>query len=34
MNYGYGTPLSTLLGQTLYGATLGGLLQLHRAMVE
>jgi hypothetical protein len=32
MNYGYGTPLSTLLGQTLYGATLGGLLQLHRAI--
>ena len=29
MNYGYGTPLTTLLAQTIYGATLGGLLQLH-----
>src|SRR5262245_59601125 len=28
MNYGYGTPLSTVLAQTLYGATLGGFLQL------
>jgi hypothetical protein len=28
MNYGPATPLSTLLGQTLYGATLGGFLQL------
>jgi len=27
MNYGYGTPLTTLLGQTVYGATLGGLCQ-------
>jgi uncharacterized membrane protein YagU involved in acid resistance len=32
MNYGYGTPLSTLLGQILYGATLGGFLQLQRSM--
>lgn len=32
MNYGYGTPLSTLVGQTLYGATLGGFLQLQQAM--
>lgn len=32
MNYGYGTPLSTLLGQTLYGGTLGGFLQLQQAM--
>jgi len=32
MNYGYGTPVSTLLGQTLYGATLGGFLQLQQAM--
>ena len=32
LNYGYGTPLSTLLGQTLYGATLGGFLQLQLAM--
>jgi hypothetical protein len=31
MNYGYGTPLSTLLAQTLYGATLGGFLQLQQA---
>lgn len=29
MNYGYGTPLTTLLAQTIYGATLAGLLQLH-----
>jgi hypothetical protein len=28
MNYGYATPISTLLGQALYGATLGGFLQL------
>lgn len=32
LNYGYGTPLSTLLGQTLYGATLGGFLQLQQAI--
>src|SRR5215204_185752 len=32
LNYGYGTPASTLLGQTLYGATLGGFLQLQQAM--
>jgi hypothetical protein len=32
MNYGYGTPLTTLLGQTVYGATLGGFLQLQAAM--
>jgi hypothetical protein len=32
MNYGYGTPVTTLLGQTVYGATLGGFLQLHTAM--
>jgi hypothetical protein len=32
MNYGYGTPLSTLLGQILYGATLGGFLQLQQSM--
>ena len=32
MNYGYGTPAATLLGQTVYGATLGGFLQLHNAM--
>jgi hypothetical protein len=28
-NYGYGTPVSTLLAQTIYGTVLGGLLQLH-----
>ena len=28
LNYGYGTPVTTLLGQTLYGITLGGFLQL------
>lgn len=32
MNYGYRTPLTTLLGQTVYGATLGGFLQLQNAM--
>jgi len=32
LNYGYGTPASTLLGQTLYGATLGGFLQLQQTM--
>jgi hypothetical protein len=32
MNYGYQTPLITLIGQTVYGAALGGFLQLHRAM--
>jgi len=32
LNYGSGTPLSTLLGQALYGATLGGFLQLQQAM--
>jgi hypothetical protein len=32
MNYGYQTPLTTLLGQTVYGATLGGFLQLRLAM--
>lgn len=28
LNYGYGTPLTTLLAQTIYGAMLGGFLQL------
>jgi hypothetical protein len=32
MNYGNGTPAATLLGQTIYGATLGGFLQLQHAM--
>jgi hypothetical protein len=31
LNYGRGTPISTLLAQTVYGATLAGFLQLHRA---
>jgi uncharacterized membrane protein YagU involved in acid resistance len=30
MNYGYHTPLSTLIGQVLYGATLGGFLQVEQ----
>ncbi len=34
MNYGYGTPLATSLGQTVYGATLGGFLQLQNAMIS
>ena len=32
MNYGYQTPIITLIGQTVYGATLGGFLQLHQAI--
>jgi uncharacterized membrane protein YagU involved in acid resistance len=32
MNYGYHTPLTTLIGQTVYGATLGGFFQLQQAM--
>ena len=32
MNYGYQTPLIALIGQTVYGATLGGFLQLHQAI--
>jgi uncharacterized membrane protein YagU involved in acid resistance len=28
MNYGYHTPLITLIGQMVYGATLGGFLQM------
>ena len=32
MNYGYRTPLTTLLGQVIYGATLGGFVQLQRAI--
>jgi hypothetical protein len=32
MNYGYRTPLTTLVGQIVYGATLGGFLQLQQAM--
>lgn len=31
-NYGYGTPLMTLLAQIVYGATLGIFAQLHHAM--
>ena len=32
INYGTRTPITTLIGQTVYGATLGGFLQLHMAM--
>lgn len=32
MNYGYQTPLATLLGQTVYGTMLGGFLQLQQAV--
>jgi hypothetical protein len=32
LNYGYGTPATTLLGQTVYGAVLGGFVQLQSAM--
>jgi uncharacterized membrane protein YagU involved in acid resistance len=31
MNYGYRTPLTTLLGQLVYGATLGAFVQLYQA---
>ena len=31
MNYGTRTPISTLLGQVVYGATLGAFVQLYRA---
>jgi hypothetical protein len=30
MNYGYRTPLTTILAQTIYGLTLGGFVQLHQ----
>jgi hypothetical protein len=32
MNYGYATPLATLVAQTVYGATLGGFLQLQQTV--
>jgi len=32
LNYGYRTPLTTLLGQAVYGAVLGGLPQLQSAL--
>jgi hypothetical protein len=32
LNYGHGTPLTTLLGQIVYGAVLGGLPQLQGAL--
>jgi hypothetical protein len=32
LNYGWGTPAVTILAQTAYGATLGGLIQLHRML--
>jgi hypothetical protein len=31
LNYGYGTPLTTLFAQTIYGAVLGGFLELRGA---
>jgi len=31
LNYGYATPIVTLLGQLVYGLTLGGFVQLQRA---
>jgi hypothetical protein len=31
MNYGYRTPLTTVIAQTVYGATLGGFVQLHNS---
>jgi uncharacterized membrane protein YagU involved in acid resistance len=32
MNYGNGTPVSTVVGQIIFGLTLGGFLQLERVM--
>ena len=32
MNYGYGTPATTLLAQVVYGAVLGGFVQLQHSM--
>ena len=32
LNYGQRTPLTTLLGQAVYGAVLGGLPQLQAAL--
>jgi hypothetical protein len=32
MNYGYHTPLTTLFGQVVYGALLGGFLQAERLL--
>jgi hypothetical protein len=32
LNYGYRTPVTTLLGQVVYGATLGGFVQLQHAL--
>jgi hypothetical protein len=34
MNYGYRTPLTTLLGQIVYGTTLGEFMQLRHAMAS
>jgi hypothetical protein len=31
LNYGYGTPVSTLLGQIAYGTVLGGFVELRQA---
>jgi hypothetical protein len=31
MNYGYRTPFTTVLGQLVYGATLGAFVQLYQA---
>ena len=33
LNYGWGTPVTTLLGQVLYGTTLGAFLQLQHANI-
>lgn len=32
LNYGRMTPLTTLIGQAVYGATLGGFIQLHQTV--
>jgi hypothetical protein len=34
MNYGYRTPVTTLLGQTVYGTTLGAFVQLNQAAMQ
>jgi hypothetical protein len=33
MNYGYHTPLTTIAGQIVYGATLGGFMELQQVLV-
>lgn len=34
LNYGPGTPLATVIAQTIYGATLGGFLELQHTLIS